>query len=130
MSKDKVKKLVEILQAHLDGKEIEFYSSIFNEWKTASINSINVLMSNIDNYRIKPKVKYRPFKNLKECLEEMQAHFPYGWIKSDVDTHRLITLLGEDRIAIGNQEVDWTYEKVFRYFTFIDDTPFGIKEEE
>lgn len=130
MSKDKVKKLVEILQAHLDEKEIEFYSSIFNEWKTASINSINVLMSNIDNYRIKPKVKYRPFKNLKECLEEMQAHFPYGWIKSDVDTHRLITLLGEDRIEIGNQEVDWTYEKVFRYFTFIDDTPFGIKEEE
>ena len=130
MSKDKVKKLVEILQAHLDGKEIEFYSSIFNEWKTASINSINVLMSNIDNYRIKPKVKYRPFKNLKECLEEMQAHFPYGWIKTDVDTHRLITLLGEDRIEIGNQEVDWTYEKVFRYFTFIDDTPFGVKEEE
>ena len=130
MSKDKVKKLVEILQAHLDGKEIEFYSSIFNEWKTASINSINVLMSNIDNYRIKPKVKYRPFKNLKECLEEMQAHFPYGWIKSDVDTHRLITLLGEDRIEIGNQEEDWTYEKVFRYFTFIDDTPFGVKEEE
>ena len=130
MSKDKVKKLVEILQAHLDGKEIEFYSSIFNEWKTASINSINVLMSNIDNYRIKPKVKYRPFKNLKECLEEMQAHFPYGWIKTDVDTHRLITLLGEDRIEIGNQEVDWTYEEVFRYFTFMDDTPFGVKEEE
>ena len=127
MSKDKVKKLVEILQAHLDGKEIEFYSSIFNEWKTASINSINVLMSNIDNYRIKPKVKYRPFKNLKECLEEMQAHFPYGWIKSDVDTHRLITLLDEDRILIGHQETSWTYEKIFECFTFMDGKPFGVR---
>lgn len=130
MNKDIVKKITEIVQAYLDGKEIEFHSPILNKWKPASMTNISSLIKNVDNYRIKPKVKYRPFKNLKECLEEMQAHFPYGWIKSDEDTHRLITLLGEDRIEIGNQEVDWTYEKVFRYFTFIDDTPFGVKEEE
>ena len=85
------------------------------------------MIKNIDNYRIKPEVKYRPFKNLKECLEEMQIHAPYGWLKTDDNVHRLITLLGEDRTLIGNQETNWTYEKLFECFTFMDGKPFGIK---
>ena len=64
MNKDRVKKLAEILQAYLAGREIEFYSSILNEWKPAFITDISSLIKNIDNYRIKPEVKYRPFKNL------------------------------------------------------------------
>lgn len=122
-----VKKLTEILQAYLNGKEIEFYSSILNKWMPASMTSIRNLIENIDKYRIKPEVKYRPFKNLKECLEEMQTHVPYGWLKTDDNVHRLITLLGEDRTLIGNQETNWTYEKLFECFTFMDGKPFGIK---
>lgn len=130
MNKDIVKKITEIIQAYLDGKEIEFHSPVLDEWKPASMTNISSLIKNVDNYRIKPKVKYRPFKNLKECLEEMQAHFPYGWLKTDDNVHRLITFLDEDRILIGHQETSWTYEKIFKCFTFMDDTPFGIKEEE
>ena len=122
-----VKKLTEILQAYLNGKEIEFHSSILNKWVPASMTSIRNLIENIDKYRIKPEVKYRPFKNLKECLEEMQTHVPYGWLKTDDNVHRLITLLGEDRTLIGNQETNWTYEKLFKCFTFMDGKPFGIK---
>lgn len=127
MNKDMVKKLAEILQAYLAGREIEFYSSIFNEWKPAFITDISSLIKNIDNYRIKPEVKYRPFKNLKECLEEMQCHIPYGWIKTDNNVHRLITLLDEDRTLIGSQETSWTYEKLFKSFTFMDGKPFGVR---
>ena len=127
MNKDMVKKLAEILQAYLAGREIEFYSSIFNEWKPAFITDISSLIKNIDNYRIKPEVKYRPFKNLKECLEEMQCHIPYGWIKTDNNVHRLITLLDEDRTLIGHQETSWTYEKLFESFTFMDGKPFGVR---
>ncbi len=122
-----VKKLTEILQAYLNGKEIEFYSSILNKWMPASMTSIRNLIENIDKYRIKPEVKYRPFKNLKECLEEMQTHVPYGWLKTDDNVHRLITLLGEDRTLIGNQETSWTYEKIFECFTFMDGKPFGVR---
>lgn len=71
MNKDKIRKLIEILKAYLAGREIEFYSSILNAWKPAFITDISSLIKNIDNYRIKPEVKYRPFKSLKECLEEM-----------------------------------------------------------
>ena len=127
MNKDMVKKLAEILQAYLAGKEIEFYSSILNEWKPAFITDISRLIKNIDNYRIKPEVKYRPFKNLKECLEEMQCHIPYGWIKTDNNVHRLITLLDEDRTLIGSRETSWTYEKLFESFTFMDGKPFGVR---
>lgn len=127
MNKDRVKKLAEILQAYLAGREIEFYSSILNEWKPAFITDISSLIKNIDNYRIKPKVKYRPFKNLKECLEEMQCHIPYGWIKTDNNVHRLITLLDENRTLIGHQETSWTYEKLFESFTFMDGKPFGVR---
>ena len=127
MNKVLVKKLTEILQAYLNGKEIEFYSSILNKWMPASMASIRNLIENIDKYRIKPEVKYRPFKNLKECLEEMQCHIPYGWIKTDNNVHRLITLLDEDRILIGNQENSWTYEGIFECFTFMDGKPFGVR---
>lgn len=127
MNKDMVKKLAEILQAYLAGKEIEFYSSILNEWKPAFITDISSLIKNIDNYRIKPEVKYRPFKNLKECLEEMQCHIPYGWIKTVNNVHRLITLLDEDRTLIGSRETSWTYEKLFESFTFMDGKPFGVR---
>lgn len=85
------------------------------------------MIKNIDNYRIKLEVKYRPFKNLKECLEEMQCHIPYGWIKTDNNVHRLITLLNEDRTLIGSQETSWTYEKLFESFTFMNGKPFGVR---
>ena len=89
---------------------------------------LDTLIDNPQYYRIKPEVKYRPFKNLKECLEEMQCHIPYGWIKTDNNVHRLITLLDEDRILIGHREKIWTYEKIFESFNFMDGTPFGVKE--
>ena len=37
--------------------------------------------ANPKNYRIKPVQKYRPFKNKKECWEEMLKHQPFGWVK-------------------------------------------------
>lgn len=57
----------------------------------------------------------------------MQCHIPYGWIKTDNNIHRLITLLDEDRTLIGHQETSWTYEKIFECFTFMDGKPFGVR---
>lgn len=50
MNRNKIEKLASILKAHLDGKEIEFYSSTLNKWMTSGMNSIATLISNIDNY--------------------------------------------------------------------------------
>lgn len=90
------------------------------------VKALNEEASIYMNYEI-PEVKYRPFKNLKEYLEEMQCHIPYGWIKTDNNVHRLITLLDENRTLIGHQETSWTYEKLFESFTFMDGKPFGVR---
>ena len=127
--KGEIKRLLPIFQAMADGRIIQF-SANGNDWTDIDGEEeglfLDTLIDNPQYYRIKPEVKYRPFKNLKECLEEMQCHIPYGWIKTDNNVHRLITLLDEDRILIGHQEKSWTYEKIFEYFTFMDGTPFGI----
>lgn len=80
------------------------------------------------------KLEYRNnivyFNGLKinaYTAEEMQCHIPYGWIKTDNNVHRLITLLDENRTLIGHQETSWTYEKIFECFTFMDGKPFGVR---
>ena len=119
MNKDRVKKLAEILQAYLAGREIEFYSSILNEWKPAFITDISSLIKNIDNYRIKPEPKYRPFKDAKECWQEMQKHQPFGWVK-----------YADKYISISAIDSNNDYEIDFDDYTFADSTPFGVKIEE
>ena len=105
--KGEIKRLLPIFQAMADGRIIQFAANN-NDWIDIDGEEegllLDTLIGNPQYYRIKPEVKYRPFRNLKECLEEMQCHIPYGWIKTDNNVHRLITLLDEDRILIGHQE--------------------------
>lgn len=53
---------------------------------------------NPQDYRIKPE--YRPFKDAKECFEEMQKHKPYGWVK-DASQMYNITIIRDDGIIVN-----------------------------
>lgn len=70
-------------------------------------------------YRIKPEPKYRPFKDAEECWTEMQKHQPFGWVKTDS---------GYEPIWHVNEGDD--FNATFKYSTFADGTPFGVKREE
>ena len=127
MNRNKIEKLASILKAHLDGKEIEFYSSTLNKWMTSGMNSIATLTINIDNYRIKPEPKYRPFKDAEECWQEMLKHQPFGWLKSKEDGSRsLITLIISEEDIFINSIGSFTSDKIMRRFTFADGAVFGI----
>lgn len=132
MNKNKIEKLVSILKAHLDGKEIEFYSSALNQWMTSSMNSIATLISNIDNYRIKPEPKYRPFKDAEECWHEMAKHQPFGWIKGKEGWHHsLITsIIADEEEVYINGISGFVLDDIMEHYTFSDGTPFGVKVEE
>ena len=82
---------------------------------------------NPQDYRIKPE--YRPFKDAKECFEEMQKHQLFGWIK---DTSKMynITIIRDDGIIV-NTSIDCGFYnfKSSLNLKFVDSTPFGIKEE-
>lgn len=62
--------------------------------------------------------KYRPFKSKEECWQEMQKHQPFGWIKKNGNYVNIMQVSEESSYDVG-----------LKNLTFVDGTPFGIKEE-
>ena len=123
MTREEAKELLPIIQEFAEGKIIEMNFG-GNIWKAISNPDFK---NGAENYRIKPEPKYRPFKSQEECWEEMLKHQPFGWIKR---------INGNDLFRISSVNcggittlVYYRFSISFEQFTFIDDTPFGIKEE-
>lgn len=123
INKETIQKLNPLFQAIAEGKAIQVESG--DDWMDIDFGGEGVNASTLitcpECYRIKPEVKYRPFKDAEECWAEMLKHQPFGWM-----------------IPIGiNQKINLTVigngcdsEALFKKFTFADGTPFGIKVEE
>lgn len=128
MNRQQAKELLPIIQAFAEGKiiQIKALDGLWHDDKGGNIS----FYAKPKNYRIKPVQKYRPFKNKKECWEEMLKHQPFGWVK-DMSRMCNIINIGEDGI-IANTDVSNTWYDFEGSFNlkFIDGTPFGIKEEE
>lgn len=128
MTREQAKKLLPIIQAFSEGKDIETKTG--SGW--ISIESMS-FAGNPDSYRIKPEPKYRPFKNAEECWTEMQKHQPFGWVKDKKDVHHrvLITAVDDDTCGMSlNGNAAWSLSGIMDLFTFADGTPFGVKVEE
>ena len=122
MTKEQAKHLAEVLNAYADGKPIEVL--LDGEWGEANLNEYS--FDENESYRIKKEPKYRPFKNAKECFEEIQKHQPIGWLYwNNVFVHI-------PEIGVGYVEFDscvYSFVEAFNNgFTFADGQPFGIKE--
>lgn len=112
---NKFKKLLPLIQAYIDGKEVELLSG--EKWVHTDLNNICI---DADRFRIKPEPKYRPFKDAEECWNEMQKHQPIGYTK----------LIGEIEYSfITDVDDSINYSDAIKEYTFADGTPFGIKEE-
>ena len=136
MDRNQAKEFYPILQAFAEGKVIESRtkpsliegSDVPNDW--TEMKEIE-FWNNIE-YRIKSGPIYRPFNNTKECWNEMQKHQPVGWVKRNGHYYNIIaigvisvTIIGtEGNIARVN------YSDLLRRYSFVDDTPFGVKVEE
>ena len=117
MTREEVKEMLPVLQAFAEGKTIE--SRCIKGDKSLWYDDEDPSFDNDLEYRIKPEINYRPFKNAEECWAEMQKHQPFGWIKTDS---------GYEPIWHVNEGDD--FNATFKGSTFADGTPFGIKEEE
>ena len=138
MTKEKTKELIakaqdriNLMQAYVNGKQIQFFSILENKW----VDTIDPSWSQFNRYRIKPEPNYRPFKNAEECWQEMQKHRPFGWIKDKNDGHySMVTTVdaaaGEDKkhIEISGGNI-WTLSETMCDYTFADGEPFGINED-
>lgn len=138
MTREEAKQLLPIIQAFAEGEIIEcrtkpgtISAGIPNEW--TEIKEIGFW--NGIEYRIKPEPKYRPFANAEECWKEMQKHQPFGWVKTIHDEDPEVFIHCEvitkiDGVLTSIDEVPFSYDNMYRTYTFADGTPFGILEEE
>ena len=116
ITREDAKKLLPIIKAYSEGKQIQHFN--IDKWEDTDFMPFT---DHPSYYRIKPEPKYRSFKSVEECWDEMKKHQPFGWfidIRDKYYTH--INLLGKS--------TDFDY--LFKIYTFADGTPFGIKEEE
>ena len=113
ITRENAKELLPIIKAYSEGKEIEYFNGL--KWEDREEFRFS---SDPSYYRIKSK--YRPFKSVEECWEEMQKHQPFGWIiMKSTQLHCIISL-----------EADADFYHRFKNYLFADGAPYGIKEEE
>ena len=144
MTREEAKRLLPIIQAFADGKTVQYRISAtfprryirdfsyLKEWNDINEENFNgFIYDGTVNYRIKPEPKYRPFKSQEECWDEMLKHKPFGWVKN-IETGDLCNISniyeseGCSKVFLA---CVYTFSSLLNEFTFIDGTPFGIKEK-
>lgn len=135
MDRKQAKEFYPFLQAFAKGEAIECRtkpsavegSDIPNDWTEMK----EIEYWNNTEYRIKPKPKYRPFENAKECWQEMQKHQPFGWIKGkEGEHHSLITsIIADEEEVYINGISGFVLDEIMEHYTFADGFPFGVKDE-
>ena len=144
MRKEKIKQLVDVMQAYVNGKTIQYYDvdlsfkiehpgePNFND-KWVDVDEDHLFRPDFYNYRVKPEPRYRSFKNAEECWQEMERHQPFGVVKdkyfANYQTHRAFTCLVTNGCHFRGYE-DETFESSFKNLLFADGTPFGVKIDE
>ena len=137
MTREEAKELLPIIQAFVAGKQIQDAIEGLTDWVDTDEINLEYEGQKI-KHRIKPEPKYRPFKTQEECWNEMMKHQPFGWLKSKKSGS--FRCIGEVSwsdvfetvyIALSTSEsLSRSSDSVFEEYTFVDDTPFGIKQEQ
>ena len=142
MNREEMKKMLPIIQAYVDGKEVEYYNEHEDEWVSfdREYSFFITFYDKPEDYRIKPEPKYRPFKGTEECWNEMLKHEPFGWLKhqssewlkdEDESWYENVTTVMSTTVWFNADDIEsrtLSFKKVMKEYTFVDGTPFGIKE--
>ena len=130
MTREEAKRRAELYSALAEGKIIQFKQEN-GKWTDLKIDLMCGIAESY-KYRIKPEPKYRPFKSQEECWNEMLKHQPFGWVKhkKTEDCSNISNIYKSAGIAkVFLDTCAYTFLSLLNEFTFIDGTPFGIKEE-
>ncbi len=128
MTKEDIAECIKVMQAYVEGKQIQYVDSETEDWTDIESPIWNW---DIYNYRVKPEPKYRSFKNADECWQEMLKHKPFGWIKCK-EGYFNIVYVNDDYVGLADKDgcsILLASKNSHQDNTFVDGTPFGIKEE-
>ena len=123
MTREQAKQMAEVLNAYAERRLIEVL--LDGEWSEIHTDGYRFDVEK-ESYRIKKESTYRPFKNAKECLEEMLKHQPFGWLRNNKD-FSIITAFNNKVIEFQHSNYDFE-DILIHGITFADGQPFGIKE--
>ena len=127
MKREEAKKLLPVMQAFAEGDVIQ-YRNVYNEWIDVKTEEGLCFTRPSSCYRIKPEPKYRPFKNQEECWEEMEDHYPFGWVKAPNGELFCIDKVFDEGVVYKHSTCRFE-EYLEGNYTFADGTPFGIRED-
>lgn len=132
MNREQAKRVLPILTDYVEGKAIQYYEGEERWREIGTINNSNLFIFP-ENYRIKPDPTYRQFKDGAECWETVQKD-GFDWVKINGDPTNLsvgIAEVNESNVILSGSRSDEPlgYEEAFEKLTFVDGTPFGMKEE-
>ena len=128
MTIEETKKAIEVMQAFVDGKDIEWFNE--DHWEVIKDPCWEWDEDN-PQYRIKPEPHYRPFKSAEEVMEAIKEHGVNGeWLRR-MQNGRFIQIceFDDEIIWLHNSKLGCFYKDIYELFTFADGTPFGVKEE-
>ena len=135
MTREELKEAMPILTAFVDGKTIQCYDHNTGKWmdEREQLHTADLYLWPSD-FRIKPEPNYRPSKDGAECWEIVQQE-GFDWVKINGDPTNLsvgIAEVNESNVILSGSrsEEPLGYEEAFEKLTFVDGTPFGMKEDE
>lgn len=131
MTKEEIKERILVMQAYVDGKQIQVGNKEYNDWRNVS----NPLWDPNLDYRVKPDfIPYRPFDDVKECYNEMLKHYPYGLIMNNGRCIQIIEVFegtfGTCYIATSKEgaPVTISFIDAFNSYKFADGARFGVED--
>ena len=125
MTTEEAKRRAELYSALAEGKTIQVQNPN-GKWEDLKIEGLDHLYD-CNKYRIKPEIKYRPFKSQEECWQEMHKHPDFGWVIRTGVYLNVFDVYG-DAIHTPEDQHGIDFDDAFNELTFTDGTPFSIKE--
>lgn len=127
MTREETKQRIAVMQAYVDGKQVQVYDISLSKWFDTDAPSWFAS----SQFRIKPEPKYRPFDNGEECWLEMLKHQPFGFVIFN-ECYTCIVSVSNIDVSMTNMSGDiitQPFGDLIEDYTFADGTPFGIKED-
>lgn len=130
---------IEVMKAYIEGKPVQckalkYDICIWMDDTNPSWDWNNYL------YRVKSELTYRQYENTKEMLEDINERrvaiqhpvFPGVWLKNK-EYDIVVAIAGLDNLDSDKPEIllgeNWTtLTTAFNNFTYLDGSPFGMKE--
>ena len=128
ITREVAKELLPIVKALAEGKMIQDKIEGLTGW--CDTDEINLEFEGQKIlHRIKPDPKCRPFKNQKECLDEMHKHPDFGWLVNiNTKNQHHVSAICHDGLRLDDN-TSLSFTAAFSYYEFPDGSTFGMIEE-